>query len=80
MYAGERFNSISHLVGAVLALIGVTVLVTVAGMQGGALRIVSFSVYGATLFLLYLVSTLYHSLRGRAKQVFKVLDHVPSTC
>ena len=76
MYAGERFNSISHLIGAVLALTGVAVLVTVAGIQGGALHIVSFSVYGATLFLLYLFSTLYHSLRGRAKQVFKVLDHV----
>jgi hemolysin III len=76
MDAGERFNSISHLVGAVLALIGVAVLVTAAGMQGGALRIVSFSVYGATLFLLYFFSTLYHSLKGRAKQVFKVLDHV----
>lgn len=76
MYPGERFNSISHLVGAVLAMIGVTVLVTVAGIQGGVLRIVSFSVYGVTLFLLYLFSTLYHSLRGRAKQVFKVLDHV----
>jgi hemolysin III len=75
MYAGERFNSISHLVGAVLALIGVAVLVTFAGMQGGALRIISFSVYGATLFLLYLFSTLYHSLRGSAKRVFQVLDH-----
>ncbi len=75
MYAGERFNSISHLVGAALALIGVTVMVTLAGAEGGALRIVSFSVYGATLFLLYLFSTLYHSLRGRAKAVFRVLDH-----
>jgi hemolysin III len=75
MYAGERFNSISHLVGAVLALIGVALLVTFAGMQGGALRIISFSVYGATLFLLYLFSTLYHSLRGSAKRVFQVLDH-----
>ena len=75
MYAGERFNSISHLIGAALALSGVAVLVTFAGMQGGALRIISFSVYGATLFLLYLFSTLYHSLRGSAKRVFQVLDH-----
>jgi hemolysin III len=75
MYQGERFNSISHLVGAVLALIGVTVLVTRAGMAGGTLRIVSFSVYGTTLFLLYVSSTLYHSLRGRAKAIFQVLDH-----
>lgn len=75
MYAGERFNSITHLVGAVLALIGVTVMVTIAGIEGGTLRIVSFSVYGLTLFLLYLFSTLYHSLRGRAKVIFRLLDH-----
>ncbi|AUB81063.1 PAQR family membrane homeostasis protein TrhA [Candidatus Thiodictyon syntrophicum] len=75
MYEGERFNSITHLVGAVLALIGVTVLVTLAGVEGGATRIISFTVYGVTLFLLYLSSTLYHSLRGRAKEVFQVLDH-----
>ncbi|WP_295578488.1 hemolysin III family protein [uncultured Lamprocystis sp.] len=75
MYRGERFNSISHLVGAVLALIGTTVLVTLAGVEGEATRIVSFSVYGATLFLLYLSSTLYHSLRGRAKDFFQVMDH-----
>jgi len=75
MYPGELFNSISHLVGAVLALIGVTVLVTLAGVEGGTLRIASFTVYGVTLFLLYLSSTLYHSLRGRAKAIFQVLDH-----
>ncbi len=44
MYEGERFNSITHLVGAVLALIGVTVLVTLAGVEGGATRIISFTV------------------------------------
>ena len=75
MYRGERFNSITHLVGAVLALIGATVLITLAGMEGSATRIVSFAVYGTTLFLLYLSSTLYHSLRGRAKDVFQTLDH-----
>jgi hemolysin III len=60
----ERFNSISHLVGAVLALIGTAVLVSLAGAHGEATRIVSFSVYGFTLFLLYLFSTLYHSPCG----------------
>ncbi len=75
MYEGERFNSITHLVGAVLALSGTAVLVSLAGVHGGAMRILSFSVYGLTLVLLYLVSTLYHSLRGRAKRVFQVLDH-----
>ena len=76
MYKGERFNSITHLVGAVLALVGATAMVTIAAIQGGTTtRIVSFTVYGVTLFLLYLFSTLYHSLKGRAKEVFQVLDH-----
>ena len=75
MYKGERFNSISHLVGASLALAGSAVLVTIAAMGGDSRRTVSYSVYGVTLFLLYLASTLYHSLRGRAKRIFRVLDH-----
>ena len=76
MIKGERFNSISHLIGAALALAGAAVLVVVASRDGHASRIVSFSVYGATLFLLYLMSTLYHGLPpGRAKRVFRVLDH-----
>jgi hemolysin III len=76
MIKGERFNSISHLVGAALALAGTVVLVVVASRGGDAYRIVSFSTYGATLFLLYLISTLYHGLpHGRAKRVFRLLDH-----
>jgi len=75
MYKGERFNSISHLVGASLALAGGAVLVTYAAIDGDPYKIVSYSVYGVTLFLLYLTSTLYHSLPGRAKRVFRVLDH-----
>lgn len=75
MYRGERFNSITHLVGACLALAGGAVLVTLAAVGGEVDRIVAYSVYGATLFLLYLVSTLYHSLPGRAKRVFRVLDY-----
>jgi len=75
MYKGERFNSISHLIGAILALAGASVLVTFAAMDGDTQKIVSYSVYGFTLFLLYLVSTLYHSLSGPAKRVFQILDH-----
>ena len=56
------------LVGAVLALMGAAVLVSLAGVGGGATRVVSFGVYGLTLFLLYLFSTLYHRLRGPAKK------------
>ncbi len=75
MVAGERFNSISHLVGTVLALIGASVLITQSALQADPWKIVAFSVYGAMLFALYLASTLYHALRGRAKAVFKKIDH-----
>lgn len=75
MVKGERFNSISHLVGAALALAGTAVLVVVADHEGGTRRIIAFSIYGTSLFLLYLISTLYHALPGRAKKVFRVLDH-----
>ena len=51
-------------------------LVVAASQDGHVRRIVSFSIYGSTLFLLYLISTIYHGLPiGRAKQVFRVLDH-----
>jgi len=76
MYHGERFNSISHLVGTALALAGLVVLVMYASAQGDPWKIVSFSIYGTTLFLLYALSTLYHSLRGGAKKFFQTLDHV----
>ncbi len=76
MYKGEIFNSVSHLVGAVLAVIGASVLVTHASLMGDTTKIVSYSIYGFTLSLLYVMSTLYHSFKGRAKQVFQRLDHL----
>lgn len=76
MYDGERFNSISHLVGAVAALAGCAVLVVLASLQGDPWKIVSFSIYGATLFLLYLFSVLYHSFRGKVKVIFRRMDHL----
>ena len=76
MYEGERFNSITHLVGAVAAAAGCVVLVVLALKQGDPWKIVSFSIYGVSLFLLYLFSVLYHSLRGHAKQIFRRLDHL----
>jgi len=75
MYYGERFNGYSHLVGTLLAIAGATILIVLGSMRGDAWRIVSFSIYGASLVLLYLVSTLYHSTRGRTKDVFRRLDH-----
>ncbi len=75
MYKGERFNSISHLVGASLALVGGAVLITMASIEGEVAKIVSYSIYAATLFILYFASTLYHSFPGRVKRIFRVIDH-----
>ncbi len=72
----ELFNSISHLVGATAALAGLVVLVVLASLRGDPWEIVSFSVYGTTLVLLFTFSTLYHGLRGRAKKIFRQLDHL----
>lgn len=75
MYRGEWFNSISHLFGAAAAAAGAAVLVVLAAQQGDPWKIVSFSIYGATLIALYAVSTIYHSLQGNAKDLFRKLDH-----
>jgi hemolysin III len=72
----EIANSVTHGIGAGLAAAGLSVLVTLAALQGDPWRVVSFSIYGATLVLLYLASTLYHGFRGpRVKRVFQTLDH-----
>ncbi len=75
MYEGERFNAVTHLVGAILALGGAVALVVLAAAQGDPWKIVSVSVYGVSLFVLYAASTLYHSARGRAKTILREVDH-----
>ncbi len=75
MYYGERLNAITHLVAAALALIGAVMLVVLAALGGDPWKVVSVSIYGLTLVLLYTFSVLYHSLRGRAKGVMQRLDH-----
>lgn len=75
MYRGERFNGLTHLSGALLALAGAAVLVVMGALKADPWRIVSFSIYGATLVFLYASSTLYHCTRGRAKEVLRKLDH-----
>jgi hemolysin III len=75
MYYGERFNSITHSVGAALAAVGGIWLIVLAARSGDAWKVVSFSIYALTLLGLYLTSTLYHSLRGRAKDVLRKMDH-----
>jgi hemolysin III len=68
-------NAITHGIGAILAIAGATYLITVS-TRGSAWDVVSCSIFAGTLVLVYLCSTLYHSLvRTRARHVFHVLDH-----
>jgi len=76
MYHGERLNAWTHLVGAVLACIGAIWLLVVASLDGSPWKIVSVAIYGVTLLLLYSASTVYHSVRGRAKVIMQKVDHL----
>lgn len=77
MYYGEKLNSISHLVGAALALMGLGALLTQGIQSGNPWVLASFSVFGITLVLLYTMSTLYHSFHPpKLKQLFQLFDHV----
>lgn len=77
MYYGEKLNSITHLVGGVLALVGFGVLLTISIQQYNPLLIISFTIFGLTLILLYTMSTLYHSFHPpKLKKIFQKLDHI----
>lgn len=75
MYRGERFNAYSHLIGAILALTGMVWLLVHSSLYSNVWKIVSSAIYGSALVLVYTVSTIYHSVRGRAKAIFQRLDH-----
>ena len=75
MYHGEKFNAISHLLGAILAFVGSIVLIIFASLTSDPWKIVSVVIYGITLVLLYSFSTMYHSMRGPIKELFQKLDH-----
>ncbi len=72
----EIANAISHGIGALLAIAGTVIAIVYACFHGDALSIVSASLYGAGLIILYMASTLYHSITNlKAKRVFRILDH-----
>jgi hemolysin III len=77
MYYGERLNSISHLVGAAFALVGLGALLTVGIQTGDPWTMISFAVFGTTMVLLYTMSTLYHSFQPPGlKRLFQLFDHI----
>ena len=72
----EVAHSVLHGIGLALSIAGLVVLVVLASLRGTAWHIVSCSVYGATLVILYSCSTLYHAIQApRVKRVLRVLDH-----
>ena len=72
----EVLHSVTHGIGALLSVAGLTVLVALASQRGDAWHVVGCSVFGATLILLYTASTLYHSIpHPRAADVLRALDH-----
>jgi hemolysin III len=72
----EIMNGITHGLGALLALIGTGGLVWWGISHNNKSEIIAFGIYGASLFFLYLMSTLYHSIQHqKAKQVLRILDH-----
>lgn len=77
MYKGEKFNSITHLIGAILAIAGSAVLITFASIYGDVWKVVSTSIYGAMLIILYSISASYHiTPLGKAKKILQKLDHI----
>jgi hemolysin III len=76
MFKEETINALTHGLGALFSLAGFIVLVMRASLRGDAWHIVTCSIYGATLVLLFGSSTLYHSFRSRRlKHVFRIIDH-----
>jgi hemolysin III len=72
----ELANSITHGIGVALSIAGTILLILHVSMQGNPWLIASLSIYGFTLVLLYLASTLYHSFQEpRLKQAFQKFDH-----
>lgn len=72
----EIFNGITHGIGTLLSIAALVILIVAAVTKGNVWHIVSFSIFGGTLVLLYLSSTLYHSITNvNVKNIFARLDH-----
>ncbi len=72
----EITNAVSHGLGALLSVAALTLLLSYAIAQQDALGITSFAIYGASLIILFLSSTMYHAIvNQKAKQIFQLLDH-----
>ncbi|GAB1805236.1 PAQR family membrane homeostasis protein TrhA [Priestia megaterium] len=72
----EIANAITHGVGAVLSIVGLTLLIVLSSLEGTPCHVISFTIYGVTMLLLYVSSTLVHSFpEGKVKDLFEIFDH-----
>ena len=72
----EIFNSISHGVGVIFSIVALTLMIVFAAIYGNAWQVISVAIYGATLVILYTMSTLYHAFTNRkVKSIFQIFDH-----
>ncbi|WP_161879052.1 PAQR family membrane homeostasis protein TrhA [Alkalibacterium sp. MB6] len=72
----EVLNAVTHGIGVILSIIGLLFLIQKGLALGGTLEVASYTIYGSTLILLYLSSTLYHSLTfTKARYVMRIIDH-----
>jgi len=72
----EIANWVTHGIGLAASIVGLTLLIVYSSLRGDAWHVVSFTVFGLTLLMLYTVSTIYHAGRDeRAKLIFRKLDH-----
>ena len=72
----EIFNRVTHGIGALVSIAGLVLLIIFSRMYGNLNHVISCTIFGISLVLLYTASTLYHSLKNpNLKHVFKILDH-----
>ena len=72
----EIFNAVSHGAGGLLSRAGTVVLIVLCAVYSDAWSVISACVYGASLIILYTMSTLYHAITNeKAKKFFRVMDH-----
>ena len=72
----EIFNMVSHIVGGAVGVATLTVCVIIAALKGSVAGVISSAMFGASMIILYTMSSIYHGLRGEtAKKVFQVIDH-----
>ena len=73
----EIFNMVSHIIGGALGIAATALCVIFAAMHHNVYGIISGAIYGATIILLYTMSSIYHGLKANttAKKVFQIIDH-----